>query len=247
MTATTTAASTPTSSEETPDLVRDEPALVAQVLWLLRQRGRVFQDREWLDTVLADIGIDIDDMAAAIRLLGERPWERFVEPRRCVYAPRTADAPPTTHPDTNEPRMPAGTSQGRGRHGPRTSLPEPSPPLKRPATRQRQERGNSLFCPRHNDGAGAWLSKLQFALRADRPGQYKSSCMECTARYSQAKYLSAATIEALRGEGVRVSDLSAEARRVLTCGPCTLCSEAFAGDDVVVAIDTPVIVHKACP
>lgn len=118
-----------------------------------------------------------------------------------------------------------------------TNRPLPPPKPLRP------NREGMLRCARHDGGAGDWLAKESFALRADRPGHRKSWCRECTRAYAAGKYLSTATLLALHGEGVLVSSLPAGL--ALLSKPCPACRESWQASDVVVAGEVFVI-HKEC-
>lgn len=133
------------------------------------------------------------------------------------------------------PAPPAPAAQGPLRGTRRPGVPPPRPP--------RQSRDGELHCPRHNGGAGAWLPEYQFQLRADRPGKRKSWCQPCTSAYSASKYLSASTLAALYGPGVRVADLPANSP-LLQRG-CPACQEKWRPTDVIVG-GTITPFHKEC-
>lgn len=223
-----------------PLLERTEPELTAEILWVLIATRCVQRDREWLARACQTLGVTPDDVGRAMQRLGENPTREWVKPRPAVIlalelatAPAPTAAPPLELPRTSVPREPT--------KGP--ELPPEPAPLKRSPTRQREERGDELWCRRHDDGQGAWVHKRDFSLRSDRPGHYRAWCDACTATYNRAKYLSVETLNALHHEGIRVGDLP-EAARELVKDPCGVCREVFGEDDVVVA--SVRVVHKGC-
>jgi hypothetical protein len=52
-----------------------------------------------------------------------------------------------------------------------------------------KERDGKRHCPKHDDGAGAWLARDRFGIKNQATGQLKSWCIDCTKAYQRERYV----------------------------------------------------------